>query len=91
MEGEGAAVGGGAADGEGAVEDEEKLIFLGVGVPGELAVDADYLEVLVVDLGEDAGGPKVGEGGGELGEGDGGDRVLHGWRLSGGGGGGQWG
>ena len=86
VEGEGATVGGGAADGEGAVEDEEKLVLVGVGVPGEVAVDAGYLEVLLVDLGEDAGGTKGrGEGGGELGEGDGSGGVLHGWRVSGGG------
>ena len=75
-EGDGAAVGGRAADGEGAGEDEEELVFVVVGVPGELAEDAGYLEKVIVDLGDDAGGPEIGEGGGGFKEGDGGGREV---------------
>ena len=70
-QGDGAAVRGGAANGEGAREDDKELVLVVVGVPGELPEDAGNLEVLVVDLGEDAGGPEVGESGGEVEEGEG--------------------
>jgi hypothetical protein len=59
LEGDGATVRGGAADGEGSAEDEEHLVFMGVGVPRELSVDTRYLDVLIVDLTDDSRRPKL--------------------------------
>ena len=56
-----AAIGLRAADAELAAQDEEHLVFGGVRVPGELSVDARYLDVLIVDLTEDSRRPQLGE------------------------------
>jgi hypothetical protein len=56
-----AAVGRSSADAEFAAEDEEELVFMGVGVPGELSLHTRHLDELIVDLTEDFGGPEAGE------------------------------
>jgi len=71
-----ATVGVGAADAELAAQDEEELVFMGVGVPGELALDTRYLDELIVDLAEDARRPELLELGCGAFEGDG--LGLHG-------------
>jgi hypothetical protein len=43
------------ADREGAAADKEELVFLGVGVPDELALDLGDLDVLPVRRSDDAG------------------------------------
>jgi hypothetical protein len=75
LQGERAAVGFATADGEGAFEDEEELIFVFMGMPGELALNFGDFEVLIVNLGEDARAPEFGERGADVLERDGGVHV----------------
>ena len=61
-----ASVGWGAADAQLAAEDQEHLVLMGVGVPGKLSLDADYLDVLIVDLTDDSRRPELYAGAAEL-------------------------
>jgi hypothetical protein len=49
-QGDGAAVGFGAADAEETTEDKEHLVLVFMGVPGKLALYPGHLDVLIVDL-----------------------------------------
>ncbi len=51
---DGAAIGFGSPDREAATEDEEHLVLMLVGVPGEFAQHFCHLDVLVVDLTDDS-------------------------------------
>jgi hypothetical protein len=59
VEGHGATVWIGAADGKGAAEDKEHLIFVRMSVPWEVSMDTRYLDVLIVDLADDSRRPKL--------------------------------
>jgi hypothetical protein len=49
----------GAADAEEAAEDEEHLVLVLMGVPGELSLHLCHLDVLVIDLTNDSRRPKL--------------------------------
>ena len=53
----------GQPDGQGALDHEEELVGVGVGVPHELALDLDDLDLVVVQGRDDLGGPVVREEG----------------------------
>ena len=64
-------------DPEGAFEDEEEVVGVGVGVPDEVALELDEHDVVAVEVGDDLWMPAVGEAG-ELGfEVDGGCGRFH--------------
>jgi hypothetical protein len=62
MEGDGAAIFCGTADGKDAAKDEKHLVFKRVRVPGKVSLDTRDLHILIVDLGEDSRRPQLREG-----------------------------